>query len=213
MSNERNQINNPRNFGGLFEQHNRYRHHLTQLMQISTGKNSLNNTKPQSMEYRHWNTGSRMNLDKKRRSKQDMFKDREIQAQNDSLVLKILEIRAGKGKGRLSSSIGVTMADRGGRKAYRPRSSRSARGESSHKFDNSILAAKGNGERQPSARSDRSRRSTSLQRPRPSRQFELEEMRRSHKKLAFNNLIVDKIAREGSPNIVSAANALRPSTQ
>ena len=79
--------------------------------------------------------------------KADAYREREIQNENDSLVLKILQIRASKGNGIPGVNRQVSMAERRGsgtfgsvkkRRSLSVRSSRSEK-RASRTFDRSIL--------------------------------------------------------------------------
>ena len=122
-------------------------------------KGRVDNTEPHSNKLKHL---------RPKNFKADAYREREIQNENDSLVLKILQIRASKGNGIPGQqNRQVSMADRrgsgnmGSLKKRRSLSVRSSRSEkrASRTFDRSIL-----GDR--SAQAGRIAESTSAERMR-----------------------------------------------
>lgn len=129
---------NPRDYTQIFSNHNEYKHHLNSLFSI---KGQVDMTEPKTNKFTHL---------RPKTFKQDAFREREVQQENDNLVLKILHIRSGKGNKPTSTfhprqSRVVTMAQRSAsglrnqrrsQSAHSQRSTRSARNKPLH---NSIL--------------------------------------------------------------------------
>ena len=76
---------NPRDYTEIFNNHNEYKHHLNSLFKV---KGRVDSSEPRTSKFTHL---------RPKTFKQDAFREREVQVENDNLVLKILHIRSGKG--------------------------------------------------------------------------------------------------------------------
>lgn len=75
---------NPHNFTQLFANHNDYKNHLNNLFNI---KGQVDQKQPQCQNLTHL---------RPKTYKDDLFKQREVQKENDHLVIKILKLRNAK---------------------------------------------------------------------------------------------------------------------
>lgn len=181
---------NPRDYTEIFTSHNEYKHHLNSLFKV---KGRVDFSEPKTNKFTHL---------RPKTFKQDAFREREVQAENDNLVLKILHIRSGKGNTHSSTfhagqSRVVTMAQRrslSGLKQRRSQSAQSARSTKSARnraLHRSILEE-----------DDKRRRSEDEGRQKPGPPRSRSGLRRQvheiRKQKAYNDLILRQLARSAS---------------
>lgn len=75
---EKSSMSNPKDFTQLFSQHHSYKHHLNTLFTV---KGRVDHSQPETSKMTHL---------RPKTYKADAYREREIQNENDSLVLKIL---------------------------------------------------------------------------------------------------------------------------